>query len=270
MLRILVSNDDGINARGIRLLVETILTLPEVEVFVVAPADEKSGVGHSITYRSALSPTPHPFYGLPVQAWQVNGTPADCIKSAYHLLFADQKKPDLVLSGINVGNNLGRDVYYSGTCSAAREAVILGIPAVALSYDNFFHQAEFGEAGAIVQPLLQHFVEQVKQHQLPLEVFWNVNIPHRKRSEIKGYAPAILSLYHYEDLYQREAEGYWLRRQYKDADGDERDDYHLLTNGYVTVTPIHIDSTDRRLLDEMARWPLMTGWSGEEKEEKKG
>lgn len=267
MLRILVSNDDGINARGIRVLVEAILTLSGVEVFVVAPVDEKSGVGHGITYRSALSPTPHPFYGLPVQAWQINGTPADCIKSAYHLLFADQPKPDLVFSGINVGNNLGRDIYYSGTCSAAREAVILGMPAVALSYDNYFHETDFGEAGEIVKPLLQHFVEQVKQQGLPREVFWNVNIPHRKQSEIKGFAPAMLSLYHYDDIYHQGAEGYWLRRQYKDVAGNEPDDYQLLTSGYVTVTPIHIDSTDRQLLKEMTRWPLIGGWTKEEKAE---
>ncbi|MBO8164963.1 MAG: 5'/3'-nucleotidase SurE [Brevibacillus sp.] len=262
MLRILVSNDDGIDARGIRILVESILSLPDVEVFVVAPAEENSGVGHSITYRSALSPTPHPFYGLPVQAWKVNGTPADCIKSAYHLLFADQKKPDVVFSGINVGNNLGRDIYYSGTCSAAREAVILGMPAVAFSYDNYFHETEYGEAGEIVKPLLAHFLEKTGQNQMPPEVFWNVNIPHRKRSEIKGVAPAALSLYHYHDQYHQEETGYWLRRQYKEEEEQrEQDDYQLLRSGYVTVTPVHIDATDRSLLDEMAAWPLIRSWS---------
>ncbi|UFJ43209.1 5'/3'-nucleotidase SurE [Brevibacillus humidisoli] len=266
MVRILVSNDDGINARGIRLLVDAILTLPNVEVFVVAPSGENSGVGHSITYRSALAPKPHPFYELPVQAWEVNGTPADCIKSAYHLVLTDKKKPDLVLSGINVGNNLGRDVYYSGTCSAAREAVILGTPAVALSYDNYFHEEDYGEVVDIIQPLLSHFVQKAKQNELPPEVFWNVNIPHRKQSDIKGIAPAVLSLYHYDDQYHREDEGYWLKRQYKEAKRpDERDDYHLLTSGYITVTPIHIDSTDRGLLDEIAHWPLAGEWTKEEK-----
>ncbi len=261
MKRILVTNDDGINALGIRLLTEALLAIPGLEIFVVAPSEEKSGVGHGITYRSALSPTPHPFYGLPVQAWAVNGTPADCVKAAHYLLLSHERKPDIVFSGINVGNNLGRDVYYSGTCSAAREGVILGMPAVALSYDNYFHADDYGQAVQIVRPLLGEFLAQAKTGALPPEVFYNVNIPHLPLRDIKGIAPAALSLYHYHDEYHHSEEGYWLRRSYPEsADHPADDDYRLLRDGYVTVTPVHIDSTDRSLMASIGQWPVVREW----------
>lgn len=255
MLRILITNDDGINAQGIRVLAEALQTIPDAELYVVAPQEEKSGVGHGITYREALSPEAHSFYGLPVKAWGVNGNPADCVKAAYYLLF-DEQKPDIVFSGINVGNNLGRDVYYSGTCSAAREAVILGVPAVALSYDNFFHGQDYGQASEIVQPLLCEFAEKARQKNLPTDVFWNVNIPHLPLEKLKGIRPASLSLHHYADVYHHQEGGYWLQREYPENEIVETDeDYWLMKQGYVTVTPIHIDSTDRTLLADIRSWP---------------
>lgn len=261
MLRILVTNDDGIDALGIHRLVEALLAFSDIDIMVVAPSREQSGVGHGITYREALAPAKHEFHQLPVEAWKVNGTPADCVKAAYHLLVQEGKKPDLVFSGINVGNNLGRDVYYSGTCSAAREAVILGIPAVALSYDNFFHSDNYGEVVEIVRPILRQFLDKAKANACPQEIFWNVNIPHLPHREIKGIAPAVLSLYHYEDKYHMEHEGYWLRREYRGAEEHPEDeDYRLLMNGYITITPVHIDSTDRSLLDDIKNWTVSQNW----------
>lgn len=143
-MRILVTNDDGIDALGIQRLAQALLTIEGAEIYVVAPTEERSGVGHGVTYRSALAPELRDFYGLPLKAWAINGNPADCVKAAYHLLFEDGIKPDIVFSGINVGTNLGRDIYYSGTCSGAREAVILGVPGIALSYDNWHAQDDYG------------------------------------------------------------------------------------------------------------------------------
>lgn len=255
MQRVLITNDDGIDALGIRALAEALVTLPDVQVFVVAPAEEKSGVGHGVTYRETLAPTTHPFYGLPVQAWAVNGNPADCVKAAYHLLFAQEEKPDIVFSGINVGSNLGRDVYYSGTCSGAREAVLLGIPGVALSYSNWEEQQNFGEVTEIVRPLLQSFLQRVKNGELPEEVFWNVNIPHLPKEKIKGIVPAVLSLYHYHDRYEKTDSGYLLGRTYElEHDPVDADDYLLVSEGYIAVTPIHIDATDRSLLLQTKTW----------------
>ncbi|WP_139490158.1 5'/3'-nucleotidase SurE [Brevibacillus dissolubilis] len=267
MQRILVTNDDGIHALGIRKLVEALLTIPDLEIYVVAPDEERSGVGHGVTMRSGLSPEKQDFYGLPVQAWAVNGNPADCVKAAYHLLFTeDHIRPTIVFSGINVGNNLGKDVYYSGTCSAAREAVILGIPAVALSYDNYFDQQNYGEVEEIIKPLLLQFTQQAKNNEMPHEVFWNINIPHLPAKELKGYKPAVLSLYHYHDIYnEKENGGYWLERTYREAEEHHEDeDYRVLRDGYVAVTPIHIDSTDRSLLQAVSNWPVVqNGKQGE-------
>lgn len=255
MLRVLITNDDGIEAVGIRRLAESLVALPDVEVFVVAPVEEKSGVGHGVTFREPLSPQKHPFYGLPVKAWSINGNPADCVKAAYHLLFAAEAKPDIVFSGINVGYNLGRDIYYSGTCSGAREAVIHGIPGVALSYGNWEEQENFGAVAAIIQPLLQRFLEQAKAGELPDEVFWNVNIPHLPSADIKGVAPAVLSLYHYHDYYQELENGFWLTRKYpQNREHGAQEDYRLVNEGYISVTPIHIDATDRSLLAKAQAW----------------
>lgn len=266
MLRILVTNDDGIHALGIHRLVEALLSFSHIDVTVVAPSQEQSGVGHGITYREALSPITNEFHGLPVNAWKVNGTPADCVKAAYHLLQQEGKKYDIVFSGVNVGNNLGRDVYYSGTCSAAREAVILGIPSVALSYDNFFHQDDYGDVVELIRPVLQEFLNKAEKGEMPPEVFWNVNIPHIQKENVKGIAPAVLSLYHYEDKYHQEQEGYWLRREYREADEHpENEDYRLLKSGYITITPIHIDSTDRSLLEEISTWSVSKSWGKKER-----
>ncbi|MEJ8546764.1 5'/3'-nucleotidase SurE [Brevibacillus borstelensis] len=266
MLRVLLTNDDGIDALGIRKLAEALLALPDLEIFVVAPAEERSGVGHGLTYRSALSPTPHSFYGLPVTAWTIDGNPADCIKGAYHLLFEEGKKPDIVFSGINVGTNLGRDIYYSGTCSGAREAVILGIPGAALSYDNWSDQENYGQVEEIIRPLLQMFCDQAREDRLAPEVFWNVNIPHLAPHEIRGVAPAALALNHYEDKYNLEAEGYWLTREYPDRSNPlPEQDYYLVKRGYIAVTPVHIDATDRSLLDKMLEWPLVKQWGDKKK-----
>ncbi|KQL43869.1 5'-nucleotidase [Brevibacillus choshinensis] len=258
MLRILITNDDGIEALGIKRLAEALLTLEDTEIYIVAPQEEKSGVGHGVTFRSALEPQKHDFYGLPVKAWAINGNPADCIKAAYHLLFEDDQKPDLVFSGINVGTNLGRDIYYSGTCSGAREAVILGVPGIALSYDNWFDQDNYGEVVQMIQPLVKDFTEKALKGELPQQVFWNVNIPHVPLDEVKGIVPASLSLNHYVDKYNQEGAGYFLMREYPAVMPlAEPLDYDLLKNGYIAITPVHIDATDRSLLKQMDEWSFV-------------
>ncbi|MFD2369260.1 5'/3'-nucleotidase SurE [Brevibacillus sp. GCM10020057] len=265
MLRILITNDDGIDAPGIKRLAEALLTVEGAEIFVVAPQEEKSGVGHGVTLRSALEPQEHDFYGLPVKAWSINGNPADCVKAAYHLLFEEDKKPDLVFSGINVGTNLGRDIYYSGTCSGAREAVILGVPGIALSYDNWYDQGNYGEVAEMIQPLVKEFSERAKKDELPRQVFWNVNIPHVPLAEVKGVLPASLSLHHYEDKYSPEGNGYLLMREYPDAMPlTEPLDYDLVKRGYIAITPVHIDATDRELLKQMDEWSFVKSWGKRE------
>lgn len=250
MLKVLVTNDDGIHALGIKHLVETISDW--ASVYVSAPSGEKSAVGHGITVRQPLLAEKVDFHGLEhVKAWSVNGNPADCVKIALHVLL--DEKPDLILSGINAGLNLGKDIYYSGTVSAAREGVIHGIPSLALSYDNHFHPFDFGEVKEMLGPWLKH-VDPLK---IPPDVFLNVNIPHVKASELRGIVPVPLDLHHYTDRIDRRAadkgDEYWIERDY-DRKRVEKSDSDMLVKGYMVVTPVHIDATDTRLLQEMAGW----------------
>ncbi|MBO8170491.1 MAG: 5'/3'-nucleotidase SurE [Bacillaceae bacterium] len=252
--RILITNDDGIDALGIHKLVLAARELGEV--YVVAPDCEQSSVGHAITVREGLRANRVPFHEMDgVKAWKVNGTPADCVKMALHVIL--KEKPDIVISGINAGVNLGKDVYYSGTVSGAREAVIHGLPAIAVSYDNHFHRDDFGDAVEILSPVLKNVIE----HPIPRETLLNINIPHRPLDDIKGVVPAPLSLYHYRDLFETRPaitgeEEYWIERSYENNPVEEGDDYHMLRNGYVTITPVHIDSTDWRYMEKMTTWSL--------------
>jgi 5'-nucleotidase len=250
MVNILVTNDDGIQALGIRKLVTCLGGW--ANVFVVAPKAERSAVGHGITVREPLMIEEVDFYGMKdVQAWSVNGNPADCVKVALHVLL--NNKPDFILSGINAGLNLGKDVYYSGTISAAREGVIHGIPSIAISYDNHFHQLNFGEVEKLLIPVLKS----LQGRSLPEQVLFNVNIPHVRHDELKGVTPCSLQLHHYSDRIDRkkglEGEEFWLERHY-DQEPVAQTDYSLLNEGYITITPIHIDSTDKNYLEMMKKW----------------
>lgn len=250
MVNILVTNDDGVQALGIRKLVECLHEW--ANVFVIAPKTERSAVGHGITVREPLMIEEVDFYGMKdVKAWSVNGNPADCVKVALHVLL--DEKPDFILSGINTGLNLGKDVYYSGTVSAAREGVIHGIPSVAISYDNYFHPLDFGEVEKLLLPVLRS----LQENSLPEQVLFNVNIPHVKQDKLKGIVPCPLQLHHYSDRIDRkegsEGHEYWLERHY-DQEPANQTDYSLLSEGFVTITPIHIDSTDKSCLEKMKKW----------------
>ncbi|RXT14955.1 5'/3'-nucleotidase SurE [Ammoniphilus sp. CFH 90114] len=250
MLKILVTNDDGIHALGIKTLVESICDW--ATIYISAPSEERSAVGHGITVRQPLMAEEFDFYGMKqVKAWSVNGNPADCVKLALHVLL--DEKPDLVLSGINAGLNLGKDIYYSGTVSAAREGVIHGIPSIALSYDNHFHPQDFGEVTEILKPWLR----KVKPMKIPSDVFLNVNVPHVKTYELKGIIPVPLDLHHYSDQIDRKpsekGDEFWIQRNY-DRKLMEQSDRDMLSKGYVTVTPVHIDATDTLFMQELRNW----------------
>ncbi|WP_048602670.1 5'/3'-nucleotidase SurE [Rubeoparvulum massiliense] len=262
-MRVLVTNDDGIQAPGIRVLVEALLQYqPTYELYVVAPANERSAVGHGITVRSPLHVEEYVLEGLPVKAWAVQGTPADCIKVGYHLLC--EREVHLVISGINAGTNLGKDVYYSGTVSGAREGVILGVPGIALSYDNHFTPEDFSG----VNQLLQSVFQQIEATVIPQGTLLNINLPNLKNHHVKGMIPAPLAWDFYEDRLQQIDDmksGYWLEREYGRIH-PLQDDYHLLMNGYITITPIQIDTADHSLLQQMNSWKIeFDGREGTEK-----
>ncbi len=261
MYTIVVTNDDGIHAPGIHKLVQSLDGL--AELFVVAPDQERSAEGHRITVREGLMIQEHDFHGMKhVKAFSVNGTPADCVKMGIHVIL--QRRPDLVISGINAGLNLGKDIYYSGTVSAAREAVINEIPAIAVSYDNFICPGDFGEVDKILRPIW----EEIKIRDIPVDVLLNMSVPHVPANELLGVVATGLDIHHYRDRIDekpgvRGEPEYWIERDY----GKQKltnQDYFMVENKYVTITPVHIDSTDYQFVKLMNGWKMMKSnmWRG--------
>ena len=174
---ILVTNDDGITAAGIKALVESLKKIGDVAV--VAPERERSAVGHAITMHKPLRANREKFFGEGIDAWSVNGTPSDCVKLGIEVLA--KEKPDLVFSGINRGPNLGTDVLYSGTVSAAVEAVMMGVPSAALSLASYEYE-DYGAASEFAVSLALNMYREG----LEGDTLLNVNVPGVSRDEIKG------------------------------------------------------------------------------------
>jgi 5'-nucleotidase len=243
---ILLTNDDGIHAEGLRYLRMAAERIGKV--LVVAPETEQSAVGHSITLYDPIKALEvfkdEAFYG-----YGISGTPADSVKLALHSLLP--RPPDLVISGINNGANLGINVLYSGTVSAATEAAILGVPSMAVSIarkkDAPFHWA---------LPHIEAVAGWVLSHGLPSGVALNVNIPAIPPDEIKGYRVARQSLARLgESFDQREDPRgnryYWLAGEATARETDENTDVIAVRQGYVSITPLYYDLTAHSFVEEL-------------------
>ncbi len=249
-MRILITNDDGIHAEGIRALASAVSALGEV--VVVAPDREQSGCGHAITLHQPLTVSDRG------QGWYaVSGTPTDCVNFGIHHVLRDEL-PDLVLSGINHGVNLGDDVTYSGTVGGAIEGYLMGVPSVALSQE-LGDGLDFRESSEACLKLLQDLLEGGLLEEL---VLLNVNIPWDWQS---GVEVTTLGHRRYHDVIQvrdspRGGEYFWIagRPTWNDAEGT---DQSALANGHISVTPMNLDLTDhgaadpgsalRRLVDDV-------------------
>lgn len=242
--KILITNDDGINAPGIRELWQSLKSFADVTI--VAPAQEQSAVGLSVTLRHPLLiEENHQFEKTP--AWAVTGTPADCVKMALKVLL--ESPPDLIVSGINRGCNAGRNVLYSGTVGGVIEGTLQGIPGIAFSCRDYF-SPEYQEAGGHVPVLVNHILN----HPLPEGTLLNVNFPYKKhQGKIKGIKLAKQGKSFFgENLEQRHhpAGGhpyYWLGIKLCDFQEDSESDVALLEKGYIAAVPIHINTlTDEK------------------------
>ena len=238
---ILVTNDDGINAPGIRNLVEAVKGLGKV--VVVAPDKPQSGMGHAITIGNPLrlNPMHHLFEG--VEAWQCSGTPVDCVKLAVDKVL--RRKPDLCLSGINHGANHSINVIYSGTMSAAVEASIESIPAVGFSLLDYSVEADFTAARKYVRII----VEQVLAHPIDKHLILNVNFPAVPENLIKGIKVARQAYAKYEeDFIERNDPNskkyYWLTGKFVNFDKGRDTDVWALEHNYVSVVPVQFDMTN--------------------------
>jgi 5'-nucleotidase len=240
-MRILLSNDDGIHARGLEALR---LALSDfAEVTVVAPDRERSASGHGITVDRPIRVAKYEFSGPSTPGWVVDGTPTDCVKLAVCSILAEP--PDLVVSGINRGGNLGTDVMYSGTVAAAIEAIILGVPSIAISLNSFEYQADYTYAAKIARTLCQ----EIAGVGIPAGAMLNVNVPSVPESEIRGIKLTKLGIRRYEDVFseRKDPRGksyYWLAGDIVDDDQDEDTDVMAIRDNFVTMTPVHFDLTN--------------------------
>ncbi len=239
-MRILVTNDDGIEARGLHALADALRPLGEV--VIVAPDRQQSAVGHALTVSEPLRVTPVYAHGQHL-GYAVTGTPADCVKLAVTTLLP--WRPDVVASGINHGRNTAVNILYSGTVSAATEGTLLGIPSIAFSVDSYDPAAELAAAAAIARGL----VELLPTLGLPPGTLLNVNIPALPPERIRGIRITRQGRSLWRDWYERRhdpwgREYFWLAGEYVLADGDPDADDIALTHGYVSITPIHYALTD--------------------------
>lgn len=237
-MRILVTNDDGIGAPGLRALVEA---LSEVgEVTVVAPAREQSCAGHAITLHKPLRLDPVCLDGLPVRALACSGTPADCVVLGR---YRETAPPDLVVSGINAGANLGEEVFYSGTVAGAMEGCIQGLRSFAISVTAYTN-CDF-RAGAAAAAALARVYTRMP---FPPGVFLNVNVPNLPPEQVRGWRTTRLGRRAYENsVHERDDPRgrayYWISGEAVEVDSGEGTDIHAISNGMISVTPVLFDLT---------------------------
>ncbi len=254
--KILVTNDDGYEAKGLRCLVEALCELENVEVMVVAPANEKSACGHSLTLTKPLR-----FIGIEKNSFKLDdGTPTDCVYLSLNAIYQGNK-PDLVVSGINRGSNMGEDITYSGTAAGAMEGVLHGVPAIAISQVMDFTNPK--EDFFLAQKTIKKMVTKIRKDNFPLldREFLNINIP----SDVTQ-APMKITYAGYR-IYSNEADvhsnprgeqHYWLGlhplnfRSRKGMKG--MSDYEAIQDGFISITPIMLDLSAYKSMKKLEEW----------------
>lgn len=250
-MKILITNDDGIDSPGINALAEEMKKLGDVTV--IAPRTEQSAVGHAITMKIPLRITEYykngDFFG-----YAIDGTPADCIKIGIRNIM--KQPPDIVLSGINLGSNTAINIIYSGTVSAAREAAIMDVPAIAVSVIS--HEPKHFEYSAKFSAELTKLVVKNK---LKTGTLLNVNVPDLPEENIQGVLLTQQGKSKWDDIYEERVDPYgkkyyWLTGNLVQADNTLETDQYATRKNYVSVTPIHFDLTDYETYNTMKSWKL--------------
>jgi 5'-nucleotidase len=249
---ILVTNDDGIYAPGLRKLIEIARGLGKV--VVVAPDTAMSGMSHAITVKFPLRLKKIAEEKDYVE-YSCNGTPVDAMKLGEKVVI--KGKPDIVLSGINHGSNASVNIIYSGTMAAVLEASIDGIPGIGFSLLDYSHNADFDA----VEDYLTIIIKGVLQNGLPAGTCLNVNIPAVKKEEIKGIRVCKQAKGRWEEEFQERIDPhnsnyYWLTGVFKNGDAEEGTDSWALANNYISVVPVHVDFTDHKVIAQVKKWNL--------------
>lgn len=252
MMKILISNDDGVHAPGLSYLAEALSKIADITV--VAPDRNRSGVSNSLTLE-------HPLRVVTAANgfFSVNGTPTDCVHLAVTGLL--KETPDMVVSGINEGSNLSDDVLYSGTVAAATEGRFLGLPSVAISLAG--PRCEHYDTAARIAKIL---VERLREQPLTFDTILNVNVPDLPFSELRGIQVSRLGTRHkaeptIKDVDPRGRKIYWVGQPGPEQDAGPGTDFYAVSAGYVSITPLHLDLTQYKVLDELSGWvqPLQIG-----------
>lgn len=251
---ILLTNDDGVYAEGLQALRREMEQVDDARIYVVAPDRERSATGHAITMHRPLFAEEVHFPESRCRCYSVTGTPADCTKLAIEALLGT--KPDLVISGINRGANLGTDVFYSGTVSAAIESTILGIPSIAVSLAAWRHP-DFTLAARFARRLALKTLERG----LPRGTLLNVNVPPVDPALCAGVVVTKLGVRLYKDVFDRRIdprgrEYYWLAGELMESGNDPDTDVVAVKNNQISVTPVHLDLTNHGLRDSIEAWNL--------------
>lgn len=247
-MKILCTNDDGYQATGIGVLASAASSLGSVTT--VAPDREQSATSHSLTLH-------HPLRArrAPDGTWIVDGTPTDCVLLAVEELLPE--RPDVCVSGVNHGPNMGEDVLYSGTVAAAMEATVIGIPSIAISYSGSLHE-ELAGWEDVVRGILETILG---RQSLPAETLFNVNLPAVSPQDVKGIRVTSLGKRRYADSITRAndpsgREYFWIGGGVASWRGADDSDFQAVEDGYVSVTPLHLDLTNYQLLEEIRAWGL--------------
>jgi 5'-nucleotidase len=250
---ILITNDDGVTAPGIRNLVEAVKDLGKI--IVVAPDKAQSGMGHAITIGHPLRMNKVDIYEG-IEAWQVSGTPVDCVKLAVDKIL--HGKPDLCLSGINHGANHSINVIYSGTMSAAMEASIESIPSIGFSLLDYSYEADFTTARHYVRQIVSSLI----QKKLDKHFLLNVNIPSIALELVKGVKVCRQAYAKYEEDFEERKDPhgkkyYWLTGEFLNFDKGKDTDVWALDNNYVSVVPVQFDLTNYKIKSQLEKnWKL--------------
>ncbi|PLX98933.1 MAG: 5'/3'-nucleotidase SurE [Desulfuromonas sp.] len=252
---ILVTNDDGVLSPGLTVLADALKAVGQV--VVVAPDRERSAIGHSLTLHAPLraEEIAEGFYAI-------SGTPTDCVNLGIHGLL--ERTPDIVVSGINRGGNLGDDITYSGTVAAAMEATLMGVPAFAVSLESLsFTPDDFALAARFAASI----AGQIISHELPADTFLNINVP---SGEVSGVKLTRQGKRRYAGEIEiktdpRGKKYYWLGGSELGFHDVEGTDFNAINHHYISVTPLHMDLTNYRSFDEISTWDLDRCFTADEK-----
>lgn len=242
-MKILISNDDGVMATGIREL--TIALSKEHDVYVVAPDRERSAAGHSLTLQTPIRVEELDSRFGARRVWITSGTPGDCVKIAINAILSEDEKPDIIISGINHGPNLGSDILYSGTVSCAMEGAIMGYPAIAVSLSSMVNDTEFFTSAA---NFMRKFLPRIKSIEFPKKTVLNINIPALPEDDISGIAITRLGDKMFTDEYDKRIDPrgkvyYWMAGELIKHSENDDTDINAVRWNKVSITPITFEMT---------------------------